>query len=653
VTELNNKNTFPMFCRRCGSLLRFPIFWCSKCRKSEITTGSILFRQLERLLEDERRAEIKDKRGDILRCEVEDCYENLAVLNCKRPAFEEGDVLAVVENGYSRPLGTVIESGDLILVALFENAEEMVKGREVLFVREAEQLVSYDLQLECLGLYKSGTLKDEEKQVFDIFFENKFNIGKKTARAKDYFILKLGGKRGEKELDAHQKGALERILGLEKGETLLIVGPPGTGKTSVIAKAALELADIGKKVLVTSHTNRAVDNVIGKLPVEITLRIGRPEKIAENVRPYMLLYKVKTRLGEKLRELENEIRKLREEKHKLSIMNKELEKEWSRIGIRRKSPVKKALIEIGERLKNLLEERNKMLKRESEALVNEAKIIGSTLVKSALWPVSNVSFDVAIIDEASQATITLALLGMLRAKSWVLIGDHYQLPPVFKTIEQSIENPEVLDPFSAFNRMIMLVGESEATWLRTHYRSNLKIINFVSKSVYGGKIIPHESCEDEKLKVQAGYLLDPERAAVFLHVPGSESGEGSKSNEAEIDAVKEIVKRLRQLGIEREKIGVITPYRAQRNSIKSIFGESLEVATVDAFQGREKDVIIFSAVATTAFSVRFVENRRRLNVAFTRAKKKLIVIANAHAPWSGLMKDYIEYAKENDSFFSF
>jgi len=78
----------------------------------------------------------------------------------------------------------------------------------------------------------------------------------------------------------------------------------------------------------------------------------------------------------------------------------------------------------------------------------------------------------------------------------------------------------------------------------------------------------------------------------------------------------------------------------------------VEVATVDAFQGREKDVVVFSATATEAGSTRFAESRRRLNVAFTRARMKLIVLANARAPWSGLMREYIEYAKSAGAYFS-
>lgn len=135
-------------------------------------------------------------------------------------------------------------------------------------------------------------------------------------------------------------------------------------------------------------------------------------------------------------------------------------------------------------------------------------------------------------------------------------------------------------------------------------------------------------------------------------MPGQErAGEASRWNEQELNFVIQAVTRLKKMGVKGNEIGVITPYRAQSKSLKERLGEGIEVATVDAFQGREKDVIVFSAVATTGNSVRFVENARRLNVAFTRARKKLIVAANAEAPWSGLMKDYIEYAKKNGSYF--
>jgi superfamily I DNA and/or RNA helicase len=175
--------------------------------------------------------------------------------------------------------------------------------------------------------------------------------------------------------------------------------------------------------------------------------------------------------------------------------------------------------------------------------------------------------------------------------------------------------------------------------------------------VYEGKIAPHPSCGSIKLEIKPrGYLsriLDPEKPAVFVHIKGREQAEGgSRWNSEEVEVAKAIVRRLLELGVAKEGIGVIAPYRAQRSRLGEALGEGIEVVTVDAFQGREKDVIVFSATATEASSVRFAESKRRLNVAFTRARKKLIVLANAEAPWAGLMREYIEHARSAGAYFS-
>ncbi|MGB9622567.1 MAG: AAA domain-containing protein, partial [Candidatus Bathyarchaeia archaeon] len=188
-----------------------------------------------------------------------------------------------------------------------------------------------------------------------------------------------------------------------------------------------------------------------------------------------------------------------------------------------------------------------------------------------------------------------------------------------------------------------------------HYRSNEKIIGFSAEKVYKGNIRPHPSCSKIRLEITAegalAQMLDPEKPAVLVHVEGQERAEeGSRWNEEELRAATNIIQELIAHGVQPQLIGAISPYRAQRNRLSEILREEVEVGTVDAFQGREKDIIIFSATATSQRSTRFVENERRLNVALTRARKKLIVLANAKAPWTGLMKEYIEYTKRLNSY---
>jgi energy-coupling factor transporter ATP-binding protein EcfA2 len=631
----------PVYCERCGLTLKPPLYVCPKCGQAKIVTGTLLVKQLEKILNDERNAESWGK--EVAEGKIDAVIGDLVAVACEAPLFEEGDhvILKFEDNRVGQ--GKVLVAEKRMLIKLSERVE--AREGERVWLREAEQLIAYDLQLNLLEGYEREDLTEAAKRAFQVFFENSFRIGEGREEAGSYKLPELGGKEGEGELDEHQRTAVDRILGLQEGELLLIVGPPGTGKTRVIARAALELAERGEKVLVASHTNRAVDNVVELLPIDITLRVGRPEKVHKDVREYMLSYKARQALGEELRKLEERVNKLLEERRRLKAAAKH-------------PAANERLVEIEQEIKELVEERNELLKRESERLVGEAKIIGSTLVKCGLWPLADASFDTVIIDEASQATVTLALLGMARARKWVLVGDHYQLPPVFKTLKEAVKQPEAVDPLSAFNRLIKLAGEERAVWLKTHYRSNPAIIRFASERVYGGRVAPHPSCGSIKLKIEPrGYLsqiLDPEKPAVFVHVDGQEQAEAgvrSRWNEKEVEAVKAIVAKLIELGVAKGKIAVIAPYRAQRKRLREELDEGVEVATVDAFQGREKDVVVFSATATTHKSVSFAESGRRLNVAFTRARMKLIVLANAGAPWNGLMREYIEYTKLVGAYF--
>jgi predicted DNA helicase len=596
---------------------------------------------LEKLLRSERDEEKMRVERERVKGEVIDVTEDTITIECKTSIFEEGDVLGYIRGGRIEPLGVVLSGGKFITIALRKPID--LREGDVLEICECEVLVGYDLQLELIKKIKSNELSEFEKKAVEHVLGTYSLMG--LRRIKPIDVLDV---REKYRLDESQLEAVEYALGLRDGEYLLIIGPPGTGKTRVIAKIAYELYRRGERVLITSHTNRAVDNALELLPVDISLRVGRPEKVLPGIRPYLLSYKARTRLGAELKDLENEIASVKKTIHGLY----DLKDEMSRVGHLNEYRNKLRILQSN--LKKLCERRNSMLRNECEKLVKAAKIVGSTLIKSQLPPLASETFDMVLIDECSQASLTLALLGMIKAKKRVLVGDHKQLLPIFRTLKDK----KIQETLSAFCYMLNKYKE-RVVWLRKHYRSNYEIIGFSSRYIYGGKIVPVEDCRKIKLNIK-NYprdmeYLNPDIPVVFLHVNSVESvrEDGSRFNDIEAKIAVRIVKVLKNLNVKSEDIGVITPYRAQRDYIKEILGDdNVEVNTVDSFQGREKDVIIFTITSTRDMT--FVKDENRLNVAFTRARRKLIVIGNANSirKEHKLLSTFLTYAKERNGYFT-
>jgi len=512
---------------------------------------------------------------------------------------------------------------------------------ESIRVFDYEPLIGYDLQLKLLD-YISGGHAD-----IDIANTRALELFIKNLSFEGLRFVNIGNARDVRNgftLDKSQTKAVEAALALDKNELLLIVGPPGTGKTRVIAKIAYELSSKGEKVLIASHTNRAVDNAIELLPVNMTLRVGRPEKVLDTVQPYLLGPRARQEAGEKLLSIENEIMKmiasLREYRDDLNRSRNDFEKEKYREIIKK----------VKDGLRDLYVERGELIKDFSESLIDNVKIIGSTLIKSQLPPLIGVYFDTVIIDEASQASLLLALLSMVKGFKWVIVGDHKQLLPIFK----SVNNASIQEDLSTF---VYLRNKYpyRSLWLENHYRSNYLIIDFVARNVYEGKIHPVDECKNRMLKLMKKpryEFLDADKPVVFVHVDGEEAFESrSRYNIKEIDVVREAVKELINCGVSRDNIGVISPYRAQRNRIANEFNrvgiEHVEIGTVDAFQGREKDVIMLSVTATSKSGLKFASDEHRLNVAFTRPRYKLIVVGNGKSIYryakNTLLYKFLEY----------
>lgn len=272
-------------------------------------------------------------------------------------------------------------------------------------------------------------------------------------------------------------------------------------------------------------------------------------------------------------------------------------------------------------------------------------MIGATLVYVSTPFLCKERFDTVLIDESSQVPLFLALLGMLRADKWVLIGDHNQLLPIFRTVE----NKELLRRLSSFC-FFQDRYRASSHWLTWHYRSNPGIIGFPNRHVYGGRIRVHPSCSGITLSLKEDVpdYLRADKPAVFIDVPGVEAADGgSRFNTLETDAVRTILSDLLASGIPVGSVGIIAPYRAQVKAIREMLPrKGFEVNTVDSYQGREKEVIVFSATGTR--DMRFVDDVNRLNVALTRARKKLIVVGNEESLRNhrGLLNKFSEEADQ-------
>jgi len=464
---------------------------------------------------------------------------NIGVIRTRK--LPEGTLLGFIDDSSINELGYVIRSGKFHILKMINIPEN-----QDLRLIELENLISYDLQINIIDYFLETGLPEVADSSFAGDIEG---------------------------LDEYQSRAAITSLNLKDNQLLLVIGPPGTGKTSFISKTAEIAAESDMRVLITSHTNRAVDNAIEKLDMEGVVRVGSPSKISPEIHRYSL--------------------------EKIVLDNIQFEEK-----------------ENAEELVDYISKKSRLIEREMIKTLNSASIIGSTLIKSAIYPMNEQNFDLVFIDESSQSLISAALLAIQKGSKYVLVGDPYQLSPVLKFRIDSSK-------FSAFNFFHSI--KPHVLWLRNHYRSNAKIIGFSEKYIYRRQIKAHESCRNIRLNTSTDNpVLSPDLPVVFLSVDGVEEGKGSKINRKEAEVALKTCDKLLKCGVRRENIGIITPYVKQRELIRKM--TDIEVNTVDGFQGREKDVIIFSVTAVS--DLRFASNPRRLNVAVTRAKKKLIVIGN-------------------------
>lgn len=408
---------------------------------------------------------------------------------------------------------------------------------------------------------------------------------------------------GLPELNHSQVHAMKSVL---QRPLALIQGPPGTGKTVTTATIVYQLAMLNQgPILVTAPSNVAVDQLCEKIEAT-NLRVVRlsakwREDLSTNVSHLSLHEQVRN--NDTRPELQK-LFQLREERKELSKKD---------------------------------EDRFLNLRAQAEQeILKAAQIICATCVGSGDKRLSGFKFRAVLIDEATQATEPEALISVMHgAPQVILIGDHRQLGPVVlcKKAAKAGYNQ------SLFERLINLGLRPNR--LQVQYRMHPCLSAFPSNCFYEGSLQNGVSAFDRLRSIDFPWP-NPDNPMFFMASYGSEEISSSGTsflNRTESLNCEAIVSRLIRCSIDPEKIGVITPYDGQRayiqqymqnnGSLATDFYKAVEVASVDAFQGREKDYIILSCVRSNDHGgIGFLSDARRLNVALTRAKYGLVILGN-------------------------
>lgn len=470
-------------------------------------------------------------------------------------------------------------------------------------------------------------------------------------------------------LNPTQERAVNEVLWAK--DVAIVHGPPGTGKTTTLVEAINETLMRESQVLVCAQSNMAVDWISEKLVDRgiNVLRIGNPTRVNDKMLGFTYERRFESHADyPQLWAIRKAIRELRKNRKKGS---ENYHQKMDRLKSRA------AEIEL----------------RINAELFGEARVIACTLVGSAHHLLEGMKFGTLFIDEAAQALEAACWIPMKRASRVILAGDHCQLPPTVKSIaalraglgktlmERIAENkPEVV------------------TLLKIQYRMNDEIMRFSSDWFYGGKV---ESAPQIKYRSVLDYdhpitWIDTSNEENQITIEGEDAPEDSASTSSSVSAANQnsdlnfkeqfvgesfgrINKAEAELTLltlaeyftkigkqrvleERIDVGIISPYRAQVQYLKKLikkyeffkpYRRLISVNTVDGFQGQERDVILISLVRSNdEGQIGFLKDLRRMNVAITRARMKLIILGDKDTmtkhPFYKKLWEYVEAINNNE-----
>ena len=664
----------------------YPEFIPDEQTIKEIQTVHKYVEKFKTLIAYERQAEISFQKEEIRRLSGKEReFLGRAILNLKGTKAGTKFHLHLVRFWREKPIETEISSGDVVLISQGNPLKSDLLGT-VVKVTEKTITVAFE-QKPPKWVYKKGVRID--LYVNDITFkrmeENLELLRHATGRQRELRNIILGLKNPQpaekvefqpedKHLNEKQLQAVALALGAK--DFFLIHGPPGTGKTRTLTELIVQLVKRGKKVLATADSNIAADNLIlnlSKYPNLKIVRIGHPARVMEELEKFSIFAifeayeeskEIKTGWEEVKELIEKRDRYIKPiSQYRRGLSDEEIlylgEKRKGARGLSKNTIRSMAnwLVLNYEINKKIQELKNKE-KRLFNQIILEADVVVSTNSMAHSEFLQDFHFDVAVIDEGSQQVEPSTLIPIMKVDKFYIAGDHKQLPPTILS-EEAKELEETL-----FEKLINK-HKDLSLMLEVQYRMNEKIMEFPNKEFYEGRLkadplVKNHTLKDLGVKDPQKFkeILDPNIALSFLDTSEFNAlefqpeGSTSYENYGEAALVIELIEELCKMGVNKKDIGIITPYAAQVKLIKQLLLEKnlkIEVNSVDGFQGREKEVIIISFVRSNEKGeIGFLKDLRRLNVAITRARRKLICVGNSRTISSHpVYQRFIEYIKEN------
>jgi len=421
-------------------------------------------------------------------------------------------------------------------------------------------------------------------------------------------------------LNESQREAVRFALSAQ--DIAVIHGPPGTGKTTTLVELIRQAVRRGEKVLVCAPSNLAVDNLLERLLAhgEAAVRLGHPARVLPQLREHTLDLMVENHSDVKL------ARKFAKEAFALFRQAKK----WTRA-----RPEPGARRDMRQEARALLADARRLETQAVESILYASPILCSTTTGLDGDILGRRAFDLLVLDEACQTTEPGCWVPLPRSARLVLAGDHCQLPPTVLSHDAARQGFGI----SLLERLVNLYGDTVTRRLDVQYRMHESIMEFSSLEFYDGDLRADASVASHRLCDLPGVRAEPltEEPVQFIDTAGAgydeeiEPDGESRRNPQEALLTARKVQALLDAGVAARDIAVIAPYAAQVRRLRELLPvPELEIDSVDGFQGREKEAVVLSLVrSNTEGEIGFLADVRRLNVALTRARRKLFVIGDS------------------------